>query len=205
MTGIRLNSAILPLSYYNINNTNNKVIFSDGGVTRIAYLPNGQYSGSVLSEKLQSVMNLVGSQTYTVELSQPAMKLKIAASSPFRFIFAGNTAKTVLGLTTDSVLATSFTFDQPINLTGTQMMLLSIPQITTESVLFAGRESLNIIEAIPVTHDLGTVQVFQNSTQDFIDVPDQTISEITIRLLDNNNLNDIDFQGDNYQLIFDVV
>jgi hypothetical protein len=205
MSGIRLNSVILPLSFYNIDDKNNKVVFSDGGNTRVAYLPPGQYSGSVLSDKLEAIMTAAGTQSYSVDFIVPQMKLKVTAPGQFKMLVDGSNSNDVLGLVANSAPATSFTFDKPVDLTGTQLILLSIPQITSDAVVYSGRENLNILEAIPVTQDLGTVQVYQNHAQEFIDTMDQTISEVTIRLLDNGNLLDLDLQGDSFQIVFDII
>jgi hypothetical protein len=205
MSGIRLNTVILPLSFYNVNDRNNKVVFSDSGNTRVAYLPPGQYSGSVLSDKLEAVMTAAGTQSYSVDFIVPEMKLKVTAPAQFKMLVDGSNSNDVLGLAANSAPATSFTFDKPVDLTGTQLILLSIPQITSDAVVYSGRESLNVLEAIPVSQDLGTVQVYQNHAQEFIDTMNQTISEMTIRLLDNGSLLDLDLQGDSFQIVFDII
>ena len=70
--------------------------------------------------------------------------------------------------------------------------------------MYAGRESLNILETIPVTQDLGTVLVHSNQMPDYIDVNDGVLSEMSIRLLDSTTLQPIDLNGESFQMILDI-
>ncbi len=205
MTGIRLNTMVLPLSFNNVDSTNNTVVFSDNNVSHTATLPAGQHSGATLADALAATMSSSGTQTYTVTFDVPSMRLHITAPGQFKFLSSGTTAASVLGLKTDTTPSTNLIMPNPVDLTGTQLILLSIPQVTTDSVIYSGRESLNVLEAIPITSDLGTVEVYHNETSLFIDTLDQTISEMTIRLIDSNTLQPIDLQGQSFQVIFDVL
>ena len=51
------------------------------------------------------------------------------------------------------------------------MALLQIPGISAAGgVVYAGRESLNVVDTIPITNDLSTLPVYQNHQPDFIDI-----------------------------------
>ncbi|KAJ3027494.1 hypothetical protein HDV00_011038 [Rhizophlyctis rosea] len=125
-------------------------------------------------------MSAGGTQTYTAAFDVISRKLTVSAAAPFKILYTGTTAAKVLGLTDNTDPATSVTLGDPVDLTGTQLILLNSPQLSAHGgVLYASRENLNIIEAIPVTQDLGTVLVYQSHQSEFVDIADQVISEIS--------------------------
>ena len=205
VAAIRLNTAIIPLSFYNVLADNNVVSFSDNNATRTATLTNGTYSAVELSDELARAMSAAGSQTYTVSFHPVSGKLTVSAPGQFKFLMSQTTASKVLGLRSDTVPATNITLHQPVALTRCQLILLNSPQLSSRgSVLYAGRESLNIIEAIPVQQDLGTIMVHQSQMPEFVDIPDAVISEISIRLLDSTTCKPLDLNGETFQMILDV-
>lgn len=204
--GIRLNTMVLPLAYNNVTSDNNYIFFSDGNQLRSATLTPGVYSADQLADELSRAMSAGGTQTYKAEFDAISRKLTVSGAAPFKFLYDGTTAAKVLGLTYNNIdPATSLTLGNPVDLTGTQMILLNCPELSAHgAILYAGRESLNIIEAIPITQDLGTVLVHQSQMADFVEVVDQVISEISFRLLDSNTLKPLYLQGETFQMILDI-
>ena len=204
---VRLNTAIVPLSFLNVHSDNNVIRFSNRGTERTAILKLGQYTGVELADEVARSLTQYDSQTYTVNCDHVSGKVTVSAPSTFRFIGANTTASKILGYKgSDTSPATTYTFGNPIDLTGTQLILVSSQDLSAKgNIMYAGREILNILDCIPVTQDLGTVQHHQFNISDYIDVSDQVISELSIRLLDSTTLKPLDLRGESFQLVFDVI
>lgn len=203
---MRLNTLVLPLSYNNVLDTTNTISFGDGGTSHTATLRPGAYSGTQLADEVARALTEKGTQTYTVTFDAITGKLTVTAPGTFKILSSGTTAEKILGLKSDTTPGTTLTFPQPIDLTGVQMALLQIPEVSSAgAVVYAGRESLNVIDAIPITNDLGTVQVFQNHAQEFLDINDQVLSEISVKLLDSSTMKVIDLRGETFQVILDIL
>ncbi len=175
-------------------------------MTRTAYLTPGQYSGSTLAEEVSKALTSAGSQTYTTTWDAISGKLSISAPATFRFEVAPSTARRVIGLTKDTSPVTSYTFSNPIDLSGASMLLCSIQEISTQGkVIMAGRESENVLDVIPVTSDYATIMTYVNHETDYIDCSDTVLSTISVRLLDSENLLPVDFRGNNYQIVLSII
>lgn len=204
---IRLNTAIIPLSYLNVHSDNNVIRYGDGNGERLSTLRPGQYSAVELADELARSLTESGTQTYSASFNHTTGKLTVTAPGTFRFIKTGTTANKVVGYSAaDTTPVTTYTFPNPVDLTGTQLILINTSELSAKgNIIYAGKESLNLLDAIPVTNDLGTVQHHHSNLSDYIDVSDQVISELSIRLLDSNTLQPLDLRGESFQLIFDVI
>ena len=141
--GIRVNSMILPLSWNNVHERNNVISFGDGNMERTATLKPGQYSATELADEVARALSSGGTQSYTVSFDPISGKLNISAPSTFRFVYNYTSAAKVLGLTSDTSPVTAFTSHDPVDLTGTQLILLNSPEISARgSIIYAGRESI---------------------------------------------------------------
>lgn len=194
------------MSFYNVRPETNTIVFGDGGTTKSATLREGMYSGTQLADEVARALTEKGTQTYTVSFDAIGGRLTVSAPGTFKFLSSGTTSSRILGMKEDTSPSTSYTMPQPIDLTGTQLVLLNIPEISSAgSVVYGNRESLNIIDAIPIINDLGTVQVYSNHQSEFLDINDQVISEISIRLLDSATLKPLELHGETFQVILDIM
>lgn len=203
---LRLNTLVLPLSYYNVRDDTNTIVFGDGGTTKTTSLKQGIYSGTQLADEVSRALTEKGSQTYHATFDAISGKLSVSAPNTFKFILSGSSASKIIGLKDDTSPGTTYTFPQPIDLTGTQLVLINIPEVSSSgAVVYAGRESLNVIDAIAIENDLGTMQVYKNHQPEFLDINDLVISEITVRLLDSTTLKPLDLHGETFQVILDIM
>ena len=194
------------MSYYNITSDFNRITFGDNNATRYASLKPGTYSGTQLAEQLSTALTQGGTQTYTATFDAISGKLTVSASGQFKFTTNGTTAAKILGLKNDSIPATTYTFDNPIDLTGTQLVLVSVPEISASgAVIYAGRQTENVLDAVPITSDIGTVLVHENRQPEYLDINDMVLSEVTVILKDSNTLKPLDLHGESFQIIFDII
>ena len=201
---MRLNTAILPISFHNIIGNNNIVQFMEGPDVRTATIPPGIHSGDSLSDTLADAMTSAGTQPYTVETNPVTNKLTITAVNPFKLLYSSS-AKRVIGLAGDSDTATSVTPHRPVDLSGCKLILISVGEITNSDVVYAQRENLNIVDIVAVSVDYGNVLVHSNHDSQYVNVRDQVLSAMTVDLLDGETLKPLDFNGETFQLVFDII
>lgn len=206
---VRLSIAVIPVSWYNVTGQNNEVLFQEGsGGTLSATFEPGIYAGESLSDSLATAMSNAGTQTYTVDHDPVTMKLTLATTggTPFK-ILSSSSASSVIGLSSgnDTSPATNLTLPRPIDLTGCKMILVSVQELTNGDTIVATKENLNILDAIPISVDYGTVLVWSNEDPTFINTTDQVVSELTVTLLDGETLQPLDLNGESFQLVLDVV
>ncbi|KAJ3159863.1 hypothetical protein HDU88_008412 [Geranomyces variabilis] len=150
-------------------------------------------------------MNAVANQTYTVSYDNVSGKISITSStSPFQIFLDGTTAMQHLGLTADTASAITNTFQNPIDLTGSKMVLVASTAIRSDDVILAGQESINILACIPITQEVQIVLCAQNSFDtDFIDTESGLVSTIDIQLLDTETLVPLDLKGKSFTIVLD--
>ena len=88
---LRLAYASIPISWYNINSTNNKIYFQENGISTniIATIPVGNYNNSTFPSAIETAMNAVTTggiyNTYSVIIDTITNKMDVSASNPWRF------------------------------------------------------------------------------------------------------------------------
>jgi hypothetical protein len=205
----RVSSAVIPVTWYNVTTLTNEVLFkeADGPVLTARITP-GIYAGESLSEGLATALDGAGTQDYDVDLDPVTMRLKISSTGgkPFTILSTSPAAR-VLGLTAseNTPAGTNVTLPRPLNLTGCKLILVSIQELTNGGTVVAGKESLNILDAIPVSVDYGNVLTWSNEDQHYINTTDQVVSEMNVRLLDGETLEPLDLNGESFQMVLDVI
>lgn len=120
----KLHHALFFNSFFNVNDTNNKIYFQeDNGAILTATLTNGYYNSSNIATNVHDSLTTYGTRNYVVTLNTGVNKLTITPNTgTIKFWFGtytSNSAKNILGFIGDTVSASSLTSDVPINLTDT--------------------------------------------------------------------------------------
>ena len=103
----RLNYVLMPNSFYNINNSNNKLWLQEGADPEIEVtLVNGNYTEQSFAPMLKTVLDAEGSQSYTVVISPTTFKLSVSAIANFGFNFTNkiNNGHSLLGFNNADVI-----------------------------------------------------------------------------------------------------
>ena len=131
---MQLLSAIVPFSWYVINETNNTfVCVFAGGVDTTVTIPEGTYSSSQLAQALTTAM-VHGTNSVTVTYDGITDKFTFAAGSAITIKVADMVAslKKVLGL------------DYQTNQTGTSVQSNAVPQVTGGDVITLNFDNIQI-------------------------------------------------------------
>jgi len=95
---ISIRKIIIPLTWYQINQYNNKIEINDGA-QRIVTIPEGVYSVTSLGIAIQLAINNVGSPlTFTVVFNDTTKKYTIAATTPVNFNLNLNIANSIYNI-----------------------------------------------------------------------------------------------------------
>lgn len=187
----------LPNSVYPINSNNNKLYWNeDGGATVTSTLTANSYTGTQLATELTTQMNAdsPGGRTYAVTYDSQSKKLTFTESvglpNTFAFLTGSKDCVVETGVDGDgSNHSTSYIADNPIYLAGTQYIDI---QADISSNNYSSNGKSNIIERIPISANFGSVIIYQNSSDDFIKLNDDSLNTLEIRVLDDKgNLFDL--------------
>lgn len=178
----------LPNSVYPINANNNKLYWSeDGGATITSTLTPNSYSGTQLATEIATQMNADSARTYTVTYDSQSKKLTFTESvglpNTFEFLTGSYNCVKEIGVDGDgSTHSTSYVADNPVYLAGTQYIDI---QADISSNNYSSNGKSNIIERIPINANFGSVITYQNASDDFIKLNEDSLNTLEIRILDD--------------------
>lgn len=225
---IGVRRVVLPFSYYVFNSNQNILVFDEGGGDLIATITVGNYTRTELEVEIKTRMDALGSDVYTVSISQNTYLLTISSTGTFELDFttATNAASAfdALGFN-DAVFATAASHTSPnaVNLNGPLALFIRsnelsggvrgrfINQNVGSNIIFditvnvAPNEIILSQTAVPVMiqyvqdrHFSDAQSVNQNSKFG------RTLRDIDISLIDDQG-NTVDLNGRNIVIELDVV
>jgi hypothetical protein len=165
---LSLLEAEIPVTWYNVNSSNNKFDFNDG-VARTVTITPSNYTATTLASALQTGLNASGTGlTFTVTYSTATYKFTVAATGGFSMPFATGTNHTtsiclVLGFTaTDHGSAASQVSDNAADLIGEPYIYLKCTSITgvNEGILSSNSNDTGVLARIPVNVNFGDVILY---------------------------------------------
>lgn len=184
-------------SIYNVNSYNNIFYFgldptySESSVT----VTEGNYSISSLISWLNSN---VGSN-FTFSYDETTLKVTITNTVEFQLFASSNNILQALGFTQNTYYSSglSLTSTNLINLTGTQMIYVNMPNLSLNSYGIKNGLNHNTVLSVPITAIQGDTQnassVFRHK------INDSTVTYIQIQIVDENDY-EIDFNGVDWYL-----
>lgn len=186
---ISLQSVMLPNLVYPINKNNQNIYFKeDGGATISFALDENNYTGTQIATELQSKLNAntgLG-RVYAVSYSTQTRKLTTTETgglpNTIQYVDGSKNAYVELGINSSKGAATIYTHSYPVDLSGTEYVDLQT-DITTSN--YSSNGKTNILERVPMSVSFGEIMTYQNTTDDYIRLNEDSISSLEIRLLDD--------------------
>ena len=182
-------------SFYIINSTNDRLFYrleDDSYITLYnVSVPHGNYS----SDSLISYLN--NNTPFIFSFSE--INFKITVNHPsleFVFVVNDNHINNVLGFV-NNLDSTSYTMtgDKLINLIGSQMLYIQTTNLNINTILNKNdNTNTNIILSTPIIAHSGDVQVVNNISNHSHKINQQSINNIEIKIVDEND-NEIEFNG----------
>lgn len=202
---ISLQNATIPISFYIVNETNNRLVLKDvgGGGTYNIDIDVGNYSASTLIIELQNKINAGFPHTCIITFNKNNGK--------FTFTFNGHTQ--IRDTTTmDDILGTGggnlntggsfeIVMPYPISLLGAKKLLIKSQALDITTFDSQIGSKLNILATIPVSEAFYGLMVYVPSTETKFLLTTDSINTIDIEITDEEN-NLINFNNVNWTLTF---
>ena len=186
IVGVKVKSAMIPLSFYTFDTRNQYIYFVEGsGSTLTAIIPSGIYTSSTLPAVLQTAMNgAVGATlTYTITYSAVSNKLTFTASlSTLKFVSGANNAYYELGIISTDLNAPSLSItpSQTIDLSGVKVINF-VSNISGVQVI---NKNFNVLCSIICEDSQNSIQAFRDDGNDYINTNISSLSDLHFNLYD---------------------
>jgi hypothetical protein len=195
----QLLDACIPVSFYNINYTNNILIYQISSINYTIAAQVGNYNFNSLAVELTSKFLLNG-HTFTVSINKLNGIIKFTSTVNFILISSGSTMFNILGLIISNHASSSFIIncDYPLNLLGITKIKISSINLNSYNLDSSNNGNSNLIACIPVDQPSFGLIIYENKSFNKFTLRGDVVDEIDIQLTDQNdnliNFNNIDFQ-----------
>jgi hypothetical protein len=170
VTGAEIISAEIPYTFYTVNTSNNTLLLSDGTNNYTYTMPVGNYSVSNFSDTLTSGLDTQFAANgiaagFSATFSQMSYEYTLMhKTQQFQLFYQGSTLAPVIGLTADSVLGTTFTMQEVINLSGPNYLLIWSKTLAKPKRIrpYLNGTQANILYKCPVNVNPGDIIIEKN-------------------------------------------
>lgn len=192
---MRVSSFVFPVSFYLVDDNNNKLVVNSTTYT----LTNGNYTAKNLATHIKSLLG----NNYTISYNSITNKYTFTHTTTNFTINSTSTCLTLLGFSSTSHNSNmlSLSSDTVINLSGQYNVLyVDISNILTTNLSSLTGRRTSIVESIPVTVPYGSVMYYEDKTTTYHSIQEDIISYIHVRILGEDMLTPVDFQGQNWNM-----
>jgi len=189
-------NAQIPVSFYVITSSNNKLVLETGVTTTIT-ITNGNYSANTLIIELQTKFLTAGITFTSIQFNKVNGIISFVSNGFTNYYFTSDsTLLNVLG-TTSSIISVStvYTCPYPLNLLGVQKLSIKSERLAIHSVSSIDFSFSNTLVTIPCdVPPYSLISYTSQSEQNKNLLNIRNINEIDIQIFDENN-NFIDFNN----------
>ena len=214
--GVKLQSATIPNSFYNLsnNNQNNKLFFKETNDLNYIELtiPSGSYNINELSDLIKSLLetNSTNNLTYTFYYDEINNTLNITNSDPTTYntffdFTQNNTCRRFLGFTSSIITINStdgITSDRGVDITDTRNSIyLRLPNLSNNKVIESnsGKYS-NIIAQIPVALSRNNFFVYEPPNEFVCMLGQNSINSIDVNITYQDETEPVNFQRCDWEI-----
>ena len=184
----QLLDACLPVSFYNVNYTNNVLIYQISSINYTITAQVGNYNFNSLANELTSKFLLNG-HIFTLSLNKLNGVINFLSTVNFILISSVSTMFNILGLFNSNHTSLSFIIngDYPLNLLGiTKIKIFSI-NLNSYNLDSANNGNSNLIACIPVDQPSFSLIIYENKSFNKFTLRGDVVDEIDLQLTDQNN------------------
>lgn len=196
---LRVDNFVCPISFF-ICNINNQTLIIDATTYTI---PEGNYNALTLLTALQTLLTASG---FTISYNATVNKYTFVKGSSFTFQ-ATSTCLKLLGFTeatAHSSVGNILTSNFVVNLAGTSLIYIDIPNITTQNISSnLGGTYTSIVKSIVENLPYGSILTYTNNTNSATKIRERYIGYLQIRLLDDD-YRELDLNGQNFTLTLEI-
>jgi len=183
----QLVDAQIPVSFYNINYTNNTLNYQISSVNYSITSSVGNYNFNTLATELISKF-LANGHVFTIAINKQNGIITLATPAT-NFILQVSSMFSVLGLFLSNHTSSSFSqsADYPLNLLGITKIKIQSTNLNTYNVDSSANGFSNNIGLIPVDQPSFGLIIYENKSSSKFVLRDNRVDEIDIQLVDQNN------------------
>ena len=185
----RLQHLMLPVTYFNVSATNNKVYFSDTTGAHVATLTPGYYNAfSSLATEVATQMTSAGNGTVTCAVSSSTNLLTVSNTENFSFTFGthiANSAAVLMGFIGNSAAdATSQVAVRTMNLSELLYINFSISEAASDGVRSTDGHSYTF--SVPAAATVPNLYLYEPSEQNPVILNLNSTRSLTVRIYDDH-------------------
>ena len=183
----QLLDAVLPVSFYNMNYTNNTLNYQISSVNYTITVTPGNYNFNSLATQMIAKF-LANGHTFTITINKQTGIITLATPAT-NFILQVSSMFSVLGLLLSSHTSSSFllTADYPLNLLGITKIKIQSVNLNTYNLDSSNNGNSNNLGLIPVDQPSFGLIIYENKSSSKFLLRDNRVDEIDLQLVDQNN------------------
>lgn len=183
----QLLDAVLPVSFYNINYTNNTLNYQISSVNYTITVTPGNYNFNSLATQLIAKF-LANGHTFTITINKQTGIITLATPAT-NFILQVSSMFSVLGLLLSTHTSSNFslTADYPLNLLGITKIKIQSVNLNTYNLDSSNNGNSNNLGLIPVDQPSFGLIIYENKSSSKFLLRDNLVNEIDLQLVDQNN------------------
>ena len=183
-----VNYAVIPVSYYIVNETNNILVVLQNGATTSYIFPIANYTASLFMTQFLTTMG----SGWSISLNSSTSKFTITHNSQSFQLLESSTIDFILGFT--DTVASSLVSGVHTTTMKRVCNFLPLPRICLRSDELSSCSMDNIVITIPSNAKLNGQIIYQNSSNSKILFRESALSRFTLSLTDDDG-NYINFNG----------
>lgn len=194
---LRISSFIFPISFMLVNGNNDTLVID--GITYT--LTHGNYNALTFKTHLLTLLPA------TYSISYDTITLKYTITNPVDFtIESTSTCLELLGFTDNDHTSGGHTItsDSVVNFTGTNIVYVDIPNISTFNLSSKSGGKTSIIKSIPITTPHGNMMYYTNDTGSSVYLQEEALTFFHIRILGEDLITPIDFNNQHWNMTIEV-
>jgi hypothetical protein len=185
-----LKQIVIPLSFFNVNQTNNLIYFYENGTAKTAELEPGYYDDATLLVQLKDALDYAsgGFSTFTITRSQLPLRIMLSSTNNFQLTFGSNTVNSAAEILGFSPIDTqSFTFHMAANISNLSTLRSFSISVNNENG-FSDSIGNACTFVIPILGISNSIQIYEPSLhyQQRITFNSST-TNLIIKVCDDNN------------------
>lgn len=198
---LRIDNFVCPISFFVVSDTNNLLIINSTNY----FITEGNYNALTLTTELNSILS-----GFTVTYDSNTNKLTFSRSTTFT-ISSQSTCLKIIGFSeginhtaTLSGMNYTLTSNYVVNLSGTSLIYIDIPTVTTRNISSKnGGAFTTIIKSVVCDVPYGSILSYTNNTNSAVVLKEKYISYFNVRLLDDE-YNLLDLNGQHFTLTLEL-
>jgi len=193
----QLIDAQIPVSFYNINYTNNTLNYQISSINYTITVDVGNYNFNTLATNMKDKF-LLNAHTFIITINKQNGIIRFATAST-NFVFVVSSMFSTLGFPLQNQTSSTFILDAtyPLNLLGITKIKISSLLFNTYNVDSASKGLSNLISTIPIDQPAFGLISYENKSNAKYKLRTNAVDEIDLQLTDQNdnlvNFNSIDW------------